>query len=153
MQTCLGARNGIKVNKLQTSVALRYGGQRSGGTSTFRILTDSSPLSSFQSWLSLALTLLRVRWEGDSWEEERGWLSRWALMGAYKSDLSLLALSFMPAYSCKEASVFSVGSSNHVCVCGDTYLLVVFVHLLLLSLREEGLKSVSFNCQSDSQFH
>ena len=47
MQTCLGARNGIKVNKLQTSVALRYEGQRSGGTSTFRILTDSSPLSSF----------------------------------------------------------------------------------------------------------
>ncbi len=47
MQTCLRARNGIKVNKLQTNVALRYEGQRSGGTSTFRILTDSNPLSSF----------------------------------------------------------------------------------------------------------
>ncbi len=114
MQTCLRARNGIKINKLQTNVALRYEGQRSGGTSTFRILTDSNPLSSFKKLALPCSHVFESVLGGLLLGGGEGWLSRWALMGAYKSDLSLLALSFMPAYSCKEASVFSVGSSNHV---------------------------------------
>ena len=50
---------------------------------------------------------------------------------AHISDQSLLALSFMPAYSCKEASVFSVGSIGPTCSlflvtlsCADEVVLV-----------------------------
>ena len=98
MQTYLGARNGIIVNKLETIVAQTALGRGSGGT------PSSESSDGCQSLLLFGLVPLG----GAALVVELG------LVGAYKIDLSLLALSFMPAYSCKEASVFCVGSNKRV---------------------------------------